>query len=153
MKQTILSAAFLLIGSLSLANTCDSFPKAGHISVPLILEDGTQILFKAHLQVLQVNSFKERVITHKYHYPQVFVGAKEVAVTAAGLDGIAKAMGYEGLGFREMGTNAGFLRKRKTLTSLEENLVLVKSPKAHYVVSPLGFGIFYHHQCAPWMFN
>lgn len=153
MKQTVLSATFLLLSSMSLANTCDDFPKAGPIAVPLVLEDGTQILFRAHLQIFHVNSFKERVITHKYNYPQVFIGAKEVAVTAAGLDGIAKAMGYDGLGFREMGTNAGLMRKRKALTSQEENLAIVKSPKAHYVVSPLGFGIFYHHQCAPWMFN
>ncbi|MFM6927506.1 MAG: hypothetical protein ACKOX6_03540 [Bdellovibrio sp.] len=153
MKQTVISVVLLFLGSLGFANTCDSFPKEGHVAVPIVLEDGTEILFRAILQIEHVNSFKERVITHRYNHPQVFVGNKEVAVTAAGLDGIAKAMGYDGLGFREMGTNAGILRKRKTLTTVDENLILAKSPKALYVISPLGFGIFHHRQCAPWMFN
>ncbi len=138
--------------SLASAKKCSELPSPGSVKQVIRLSDGSEVLFKAKMIVQRYNNFNEHVISHRYESPQAFVDGTEVAISVDALVEIAKNLGYDSLGFREVQTNAGYLRKRKTLQSDGHSLYLEKSPKISTVVSPTGFSKFVHDVCAPWQF-
>lgn len=154
MFKYVLATIALVACSSSFASAakCSELPSPGSVKRAIRLSDGSEVLFKAKLVVQKNNSFDEHVISHRYESPQAFVNGIEVAINVDGLAEIAKKLGYDSLGFREVQTNAGYLRKRQTLKSDGHSLYLEKSPKVSTVIAPMGFAKFVHDVCAPWQF-
>lgn len=154
MKSLLVSALLLISGSVSFGSAnCSQLPKQGPVSEVIRLADGTTAVFKANLKITHIKEgIGQNTTSHSYDSPRVFVGKTEVAVTAGALNLVAKALGYESLGFRDLQVNGGYFRKRITMVSDGDNLRLVKSPKEAMVIDPTGSAKFFHPECADWQF-
>ena len=153
MRNFVLSTLILLASSLAFATDCSQLPHQGPVVANIVLADGTVAVFKANLQIEHIKEgIGQNTTSHTYNSPRVFVGNTEVAVSEAGLDLIAKRLGYYGIGFRDVEVNGGYFRKRITLVTDGDKLVLVKSPQFAQVVASKGAVKFFHPECADWQF-
>lgn len=158
MKKMIIALFLMLLSSSAfaeLAENCSQLPNEGKVSFSFKLADGREGVFKATLDKELVDGLGQLATSHTYYSPRVFVDGREVAVTGNALDLIAKQMGYLNLGYRLVQGNFGYFKKRHMLVLQDDEKLVLQAAKDDdntMVLSPNGYGKFFHPECADWQF-